>query len=126
MEKLNITKSEWVLSTQHFLHIEDITSQWICQLNDIKPNETEFLSDEYLEEEKRVKQVKLDNGILLADAGTTYNQTPILPSELLKQRNELLKALQLLINDIDRNDGDHINRATLVNEAKQIIKNCEQ
>jgi hypothetical protein len=100
MEKLNITQCEWRLSKQHFLHIENESGEWVCQLNDIKPNETPFLSDEYLLEEQRVKSVKEHNAILIADAGTTYNTTPILPSELLKQRNELLAALFELRNAV--------------------------
>jgi hypothetical protein len=34
------------------------------------------------------------NAELIADTFNTYNETPILPSELLKQRNELLEALK--------------------------------
>ncbi len=42
-------------------------------------------------------------------------------SKLISSAPNLLHALQMLINDIERNDGDAINRATLVNEAKQVI-----
>lgn len=36
-----------------------------------------------------------DNGILMADAGNTYQKCDLMPSELLKQRNELISALKL-------------------------------
>lgn len=42
-------------------------------------------------------------------------------AKLISCAPELLKSLQLLINDIERNDGDLINRETLLNEAKQLI-----
>jgi hypothetical protein len=42
-------------------------------------------------------------------------------AKLISSAPNLLHALQMLINDIERNDGDAINRATLVNEAKQVI-----
>ena len=42
-------------------------------------------------------------------------------AKLIASAPDLLHALQMLINDIERNDGDAINRATLVNEAKQVI-----
>jgi hypothetical protein len=42
-------------------------------------------------------------------------------SKLISSAPNLLHALQMLVNDIERNDGDAINRATLVNEAKQVI-----
>ncbi len=40
-----------------------------------------------------IKEVKA-NARLIANAGNTYQKEPILPSELLKQRDELLEALQ--------------------------------
>jgi hypothetical protein len=42
-------------------------------------------------------------------------------SKLISSAPNLLHALQMLVNDIERNDEDAINRATLVNEAKQVI-----
>jgi hypothetical protein len=42
-------------------------------------------------------------------------------AKLIASAPNLLHALQMLINDIERNDGDAINRATLVNEAKQVV-----
>ena len=42
-------------------------------------------------------------------------------AKLIASAPELLNALSFLLNDLDRNDGDLINRATLINEAKQAI-----
>jgi hypothetical protein len=42
-------------------------------------------------------------------------------AKLIAAAPELLNALSFLLNDLDRNDGDLINRATLINEAKQAI-----
>ena len=39
------------------------------------------------------------NAKLIADAGTTASKCGLLPSELLEQRNELLEALEYLLNE---------------------------
>jgi hypothetical protein len=44
-----------------------------------------------------------DNAALLIDAGNTYQDCELLPSELLKQRNDLLTKL------IELRDSQHIN-----------------
>ena len=58
-----------------------------------------------------------DIASLLCDETGDYKAN----AKLIASAPELLQALQMLINDIERNDGDAINRATLVNEAKQVI-----
>ena len=42
-------------------------------------------------------------------------------AKLISAAPDLLHALQMLVNDLERNDGDAINRATLIDEAKQAI-----
>jgi len=83
MERLNITKGECKVEEQsnHQLAIT-IGGKAICFLPRFQENVS-------------------DNATLLSDSITTYNTTPILPSELLKQRNELLKALTRLYDSVD-------------------------
>ena len=42
-------------------------------------------------------------------------------AKLIEAAPKLLFSLQMLINDIHRNDGDIINRATLIKEANEAI-----
>jgi hypothetical protein len=73
------------------------------------------------------KIVTKPKSTLLTDYDTTicklncYLEESMLNAKLIVSAPELLKALQLLVNDIERNDGDLINRNTLINEAKQVI-----
>jgi hypothetical protein len=84
MEKLNITQGEWLIGeNSNSVEIEtNLTDRGRMQL---------FYCVNVPANQRK------DNAVLIADAGTTYNTTPILPSELLKQRNELLEALQDII-----------------------------
>jgi hypothetical protein len=104
MEKLNITKGEW---KKHYFG-ENGNRQ--CRIHSPSPT--------------IVKVLQIDeadaNSDLITDAGTTYNNTPILPSELLKQRNELLEALTAMI------DGKERNWKVLEFQAKQAIQNANQ
>ena len=64
-----------------------------------------------------------DNASLIVDAGNAYNTTPILPSELLKQRNELLLALKSLrFAILNCNDTQILAYSQ---EAKELINNIE-
>jgi hypothetical protein len=102
MKTLNLTKGEWKSDRDNVYSIQPkITADIICE----SPKK-EYDSYSFWE----------DNSKLISDAGTTYNDTPILPSELLKQRNELLNALQQII------DNPSIN--FYIHEAKQAIKNA--
>jgi hypothetical protein len=81
MEKLNITQGKWEVSQKLQVQVDienPLKVSTVCQV--------------YGNSDEAKK-----NATLIADAGTTYNTAPILPSELLKQRNELLEALQDII-----------------------------
>ncbi len=56
-------------------------------------------------EKLNITKEQLIEGELYADAKDTYNTIPILPSELLKQRNELLAALKQIQKQFNK-DGN--------------------
>ena len=65
---------------------------------------------------------------LICDTGNTYLKAPVLPSELLRQRNELLKAAKhLLINLDDRTKNvehkDWLN--TFFKKEIELLKSIE-
>jgi hypothetical protein len=101
MEKLNITQGEWKKhyygehgNRQCRIHADNVSIIKVFQIDEADANAD-----------------------LIADAGTTYNSTPLLPSELLKQRNELLEALRVML------DGS--NAPEWKKEmALKTIKNC--
>jgi hypothetical protein len=107
MEKLNITQGEWKKhyfgengNRQCRIHSDNVTIVKVLQIDEADAN-----SD------------------LITDAGTTYNDTPILPSELLKQRNELLEALKVLRSSVLC--GNDIQTLANCQQAKEIINNIE-
>jgi hypothetical protein len=86
MEKLNITQGECKIEHQRRHHLSiAINGIEICFLPRFQDN-------------------VLDNAILISDTITAYNTTLILPSELLKQRNELLEALEKIKKEIESNN----------------------
>jgi len=106
MKKLNIPKGKWKLNIHEA--IVDEHDYGIAQVHGIL-NEAMWK----------------DTATLIADAGTTYNTAPILPSELLKQRNELLEALQNIIDNCSTNSAITVDVSKLyIHEAKQAIKNA--
>lgn len=109
MKKLNITPGEWYIGE--------------LRNNIYSKKEYNFKVSIYQETEYD----KYDNLILIADAGTTYNQCGLLPSELLKQRDELLKKCnqKLSIETTDLQDILHdyrANRISLFQVKQQILK----
>jgi hypothetical protein len=97
MEKLNITQGEW--STTLRKDIEEVNGLPIIEVSTSFEKIDKDRHSEWIAKVRgNGKTETEDNAKLIADAGTTYNTTPILPSELLKQRNELLEALQEIIN----------------------------
>lgn len=65
------------------------------------------------------------NAKLIADAGTTANKCGLLSSELLEQRNDLLKVLQVLIGYVDRHHKP-LTREEKIEIAKQAIKKATE
>jgi hypothetical protein len=76
MEKLNITKGKCKVKTNYKNPFSDDTIYRIAGNDGFSHSIKEMES----------------NAELIADTFNTYNDTPILPSELLKQRNELLEV----------------------------------
>jgi hypothetical protein len=101
MKKLNITPGEWKASVIRFGKI--YTGE----------DEIHLPDNEYAEHNAR----------LIADAGNTYQQCGLLPSELLKQRDELLDVLR----EIRLNALGHDNPVIkmLGGIASEAIKNAE-
>lgn len=92
MEQFKISDGDWEVKGRLNLRIvareEDGITTPICDLSDFDKSFT----------------VTKSNAVLLADAGNTFKDCPILPSELLKQRNELLKTLEEISKCRDRVD----------------------
>jgi hypothetical protein len=92
MKKLNITKGEvFIQYNGHYHEVRGINrlSPYISVFSAKKENHPDLLEEDICEQNEAKA-----NAELIADAFTTYNTTPILPSELLKQRNEFLDGLR--------------------------------
>lgn len=85
MEKLNITQGEWKSRQQTNGDIHISSKHWneFVKISFVHHNNTE----------EHRKQC-LNHSSLIKDAGNTYQQCETLPSELLRQRTELLQALK--------------------------------
>jgi hypothetical protein len=111
MKTLSITKGLATISHEPFTTL--IVSEYqmrtvtICQLSERYKSNEELLS----------------NAELITDTFNAYNTTPILPSELLKQRNELLEALKVLRLSVLC--GSDIQTLANCQQAKEIIINIE-
>lgn len=66
-----------------------------------------------------------DNAILIADAGNTTNSCGLLPSELLKQRDEMLEALKR-IRKIADNTSTNPDFIAIWNQAELAIKQATE
>jgi hypothetical protein len=106
MKKLNIPKGKWKLNIHEA--IVDEHDYGIAQVYGIV-NEAMWK----------------DTAILIADAGTTYNEYQMLPSELLKQRNELLNTLKATILNIHLFENDTIG-FHIYEAIENAIRNCEK
>lgn len=81
--KLKVTNGEWVATSGTFQEEKILVASnygVICEL----PN-------------SMGSEEALSNAQLIANAGTTYNKCKLLPSELLEQRDALLKALETVV-----------------------------
>jgi hypothetical protein len=110
MEKLNITQGEWKKhyygehgNRQCRIHADNVSIVKVFQIDEADANAD-----------------------IIADAANTYQSTPILPSELLNQRNELLAALFELRNAVFSENDIRLLAAS--QSAKELINkiNSEQ
>jgi hypothetical protein len=90
--KLNITAGEWKISNcsikDAYSKIETVFESSMVDTDDHVAGILILNSN---------KEAVKANAALIADAGTTANLCGLLPSELLKQRDELREALEMLI-----------------------------
>ena len=107
MEKLNITPGKWKEYDNGVITLTKIYSNIVCKSCVKRTSSYEYWND---------------NAKLIADAGTTYNATPILPSELLKQRNELKMVLENLVHKCLHTDGYNQKYQELY-DAQQVLQN---
>jgi len=110
MKDLGITKGEWVgvdyaghysLQVAPFYGARDL-------LDEDKTNEAEA------------------NMKLCCDAGNTAQKCGLLPSELLRQRDELLRVMGHMIRLMEDSEYATVNQQTALQLAKAAIKNTEQ
>lgn len=85
MEKLNITKTNY--NTRGGYSERD--HQAIVDLTDSKGNELAV----FYTYSQDITEVVANTANISADALNTYNKTPVLPSELLRQRDGLIEVL---------------------------------
>lgn len=106
MKDLGITKGEWVYDESKKAVVSEnvkglLATAW--SVYDSENIEVRKEGESWLEMRRRTdgirenysKQVE-SNAKLIADAGTTANKCGLLPSELLEQRDEMLKMLETL------------------------------
>ena len=91
MSEFKGTKGEWV-----FHPISEYSNGWISI--DIPMGSITIYNGVYpyvfSEDKEKCIEILEANAKLIADAGTTASESGLMPSELLKQRNEMLKALK--------------------------------
>ncbi len=96
MKDLKITKGEWNQcckdTSPHFVFAGE--EKTVCSLSS---NEKGTENYEMLMGEVTMAE-RIANAALIADAGNVAQKCGLLPSELLKQRDELLEALKELIH----------------------------
>lgn len=95
MEALNITKGVWrsccLQYRPHFLFAGKEGYVTVCGFYQ-KQEMVEDLSDDEV----------IANATLIQDAGNTYQKSPILPSQLLEQRDVLLEMLKECFDMCDK------------------------
>lgn len=104
--KLNITKGEYknTDTTQSTYACVEIGEETVLTVQGVHC---------YDDRDKETSDIAL----LCADALNTYNQTPVLPSELLRQRDEAIKALNRINQMSD--PGDYL---TAMLDCKKIAR----
>lgn len=90
--KLNITAGEWKCSDHNNFEYIDIDSDLeCCRISSVYTGPEDY----------RSKEEREANALLIADAGTTANKCGLLPSELLRQRDELREIAEKILEDIN-------------------------
>lgn len=111
--ELNITKGEWFEDGWHIMtnrksqHTGVGYSKQIATVENAGTGEAEA------------------NAILITDAGNTYQSCGLTPSELLKQRDELKKALSDIANQLSSSSSDLQIVFDMRKIARETLKNCE-
>jgi N-acetylglucosamine-6-phosphate deacetylase len=85
-KKLNITPGDWVVDLDETYGVRDNKGGRLVICTNLKGRNGMG--------GRRTPTEVAANATLIADAGTTYNRTGLLPSELAAQRDELLEVLK--------------------------------
>lgn len=111
MKDLGITKGEWRFDTDGHHYVVNAPDDNICAC---------IILDDEVDEQTA-------NGKLISDAGNTAQKCGLLPSELLKQRDEFKNLLIEMVDELEDHYvlGDEPFYAKL-EEANALIKKAEQ
>lgn len=92
MKELGITKGEWYVK---FMHPDEEDSDfWVkSDVNSKVHYGTDIMAEDYGEHDGYPREQRLADAALIADAGNVAQSCGLLPSELLRQRDELKEAL---------------------------------
>ena len=126
MKELGITKGEWWACCKdtrpHFIFVGE-GELAICGIRSNDPAEGEDLY-EPLEGIVTMAE-RIANAALIADAGNTAQKCGLLPSELLKQRDESRYVLKKVFHSISENELSHSERMVLLKDIESAIKSTE-
>jgi len=122
MKELGITKGDWWPCCKdtrpHFVFVGE-EDKVVCSVSS-----NEKGTDDYEPMMAEVSMAeRIANAALIADAGNTAQKCGLLPSELLKQRDELLEALKEIAECKGAYSMDRLEHATnVIKEAKAIAE----
>ena len=115
MKKLNITKGKWELITLRTNPFNN-DSMYFISTNGNKTHS--------------IKECE-DNAELIADAGNTYQECELLPSELLSKLENIQQSLTELYYQVsavkqDKNGNANINTMLILSELNKAIQNAKK
>jgi hypothetical protein len=119
MKELGITKGEWKVDDEYLRHKIEINNSTIHLYHTVVTFNWTMIT--YNEAKS--------NALLIADAGNTAQKCGLLPSELLKQRDELKRALVDLMEGVRYMPPLTAITGTLMKQysnAEAAIKSTEQ